>query len=666
MKSRNAMFSPKFLSILLILLFCSLINAQKPYDGPIPTLVQKDKKWIYRDKGGDRVIKDEYDEAWFFNDGLAVVKQFGFYKYIDLKGEIVINVDYEKAGDFSEGLAAVKLPKTGSFYINKKGERVSEKEYQTLGKFKSGVGIGFRDIKYYLIEATGKEVAGPFDYVEGFREGMSWFSTNLKFGFVNSKGEIAIKPVYRNARSFIDGYAWVQKQDSTFCLIDLKGKEVTPAKKYVNPIRFPYQTKYLIEDTKEGSTVKSREGKVMLKTKYKIIRWLQKDLFVHNDGKGGGEGVIDIKGKDVIKAGWTSVNESQGDFIIVQKNNKYGIYGVDGKEIIPAKYDFSWTTPLGTFMKEGNSYFLYNEKQKALGKRVYHALPDAPWQFTVPEGFGFVQALYMKFFIDTDGKEYLVRDVYLENYKGPNGKIALKDAYTGDLYSDFVYDKVGIKGEEMLPVMKDGKWGFYSLETYKETVPFIYDEVDAYSFSHGLCPVKKNGKWGFIDKTGVTKIPFDFDEANGFNKGEAIVKIGKKKYIIDLQGKVLRQDNYYSDPWAERPEFNGNTLSGTYNLEYYHVIDSPYSLPRKGERSQELDEPVSIKVTRNSISTRYYHFTVESSGYSNGQRVYNLEKNSGNNTYLMFVFFGNGEDRCAFMTRDGMVVYATAPMQFGK
>jgi hypothetical protein len=287
-----------------------------------------------------------------------------------------------------------------------------------------------------------------------------------------------------------------------------------------------------------------------------------------------------------------------------------------------------------------------------------------PWQFAVPEGFGFVQALYMKFFIDSDGKEYIVRDVYLENYKGPNGKIALKDAYTGDLYSDFVYDKVGVKYEEMLPVMKDGKWGFYSLEIFKEVVPFIYDEVDR--FSYGLCPVKKNGKWGYIDKTGVTKIPFEFDEANMFNQGEAIVKIGKKKYIIDLQGKVLRQDNYYSDPWDERPEFNSNTLSGTYYLEYNHVIDSPYSTPVKGQKSQELDDPVSIKVTPNSISTQYYHFTVESSGYHNGQRVYNLERNSGNNTYLMFVFFGNGEDRCAFMTRDGMVVYATGPMQFGK
>lgn len=654
----------------LFILFCIIIlttiEAQKPYEGPIPTYVQKDEKWIYRDKEGERVFKDEYDEAWFFHEELAVVKQYGSYKYIDLTGKPVLNNSYEVAGDFSDGRAMVKMANTGRFYINKKGERVCEKEYQTLGKFKDGVGIGYRDIRYYLIDGTGKEIAGPFNYVDGFSEGMSWFSINGQFGFVNTKGEIAIKPVYRNARSFIDGYAWVEKQDSTYCLIDLKGKEVTPAKKYVNPIRFPYQTKYLIEETKEGSTVKSRDGKVLLKTKYRIIRWLQKDLFVHNDGKGGGEGVIDIKGKEVIKAGWANINESQGEFVIVQKNNRYGIYGPDGKEIIPAKYDFSWTTPVGTFMKEGNKYFLYDGKQKTLMKRIYHALPDLPWQFTLPDGFGFVQALSMKFFIDTNGKEYIVRDVYLEKYKGPNGKIALKDAYTGDLYSDFVYEKVGIKGEEMLPVMKDGKWGFYSLETYKETVPFIYDEVDAYSFSHGLCPVKKNGKWGFIDKTGVTKIPFDFDEANNFNSGEAIVKIGKKKYIIDLQGKVLRQDDYYSDPWEDRPKFNDNALTGTFYLEYNHVIDSPYSTPVKGQKSQELDDPVSIKVTPNTISTQYYHFTVESSGYHNGQRVYNLERNSGNNTYLMFVFFGNGEDRCAFMTRDGMVVYATGPMQFGK
>ncbi|MBK7868298.1 MAG: hypothetical protein IPJ75_15645 [Ignavibacteriales bacterium] len=51
-------------------LFCVIIfttlEAQKPYDGLIPTYVQKDKKWIYRDNAGNKVFNSEYDEAWFF------------------------------------------------------------------------------------------------------------------------------------------------------------------------------------------------------------------------------------------------------------------------------------------------------------------------------------------------------------------------------------------------------------------------------------------------------------------------------------------------------------------------------------------------------------------------------------------------------------------------
>lgn len=654
----------------LFTLFCVIslttLQAQKPYDGPIPTHIQKDKKWIYRDYAGNRIFDGEYDEAWFFYEGLAVVKQFGSYKYIDLTGKPVLNNMYEVAGDFSEGRAMVKMANTGRFYINKKGERKSEKEYQTLGKFKDGVGIGYRENRYFLIDSTGKEIAGPFNYVDGFREGMSWFSIDRQFGFVNTKGEKVIKPVYRNARSFIDGYAWVQKQDSTFCLIDLKGKEVTPAKKYVNPIQLPYQTKYLIEDVKDGSTIKSRDGKVLLKTKFKIIRWLQKDLFVYNDNKGSGEGVIDIKGKEVIKAGWTDLDESKGDFVIVQKNNKYGIYGLDGKEIIPARYDFSWTTTAGTFMKEGNKYFLYHEKQKTLGKKVYHALPDVPWQFTVPEGYGFIQWLYYKFFIDASGKEFLDREVYTEKIKGTNGKFALKDTYTGDTLTEYIYDIVETQSEGMLPVTINGKYGFFSNDLAKEVIPCIYDEISF--FLEGVCAVKKNGKWGYINKTGATVIAFKFDKAWQFLKGEAEVLIGKELFFINHKGEIIRSgNNYYAyDPWEDRPKFNDNALTGTFYLEYNHVIDSPYSTPVKGQKSQELDDPVSIKVTPNTISTQYYHFTVESSGYHNGQRVYNLERNSGNNTYLMFVFFGNGEDRCAFMTRDGMVVYATGPMQFGK
>ncbi|GAB1350796.1 hypothetical protein MASR1M107_30110 [Ignavibacteriales bacterium] len=116
------MFSPKFLSILLILLFCSLINAQKPYDGPIPTLVQKDKKWIYRDKGGDRVIKDEYDEAWFFNDGLAVVKQFGFTSISTLKVKLLLMLIMRRRVTSARGSRRLNSPKPALFISIRKGK----------------------------------------------------------------------------------------------------------------------------------------------------------------------------------------------------------------------------------------------------------------------------------------------------------------------------------------------------------------------------------------------------------------------------------------------------------------------------------------------------------------------------------------------------------------
>ncbi len=660
------MFSPKFLFLLLILLTITPIPAQKTYEGPIPTYVQKNDKWIYRDKAGNRVFNDDYKEAWFFHEGLAVVHLYGAYKYIDLNGNLVLRDMYESAGDFSEGRAVVKLPDSGHFYINKKGERVCEKDYRVLRKFKNGTGVGYRDIRYYMIDSTGREIGGPFDAVDEFQDGLAHFSINGQFGFVNTKGEIVIKPVYRCAWGYIDGYAWVERQDSTFCLIDLKGREATPAKKYINPFQYPYQTKYLIEHTKEGTTVKSRDGKLLLKTKFRIVRWLTNDFFVHNDGKGGGEGVIDIKGKEIIKAGWEMIDASRGDFLVVVRNKKYGIYGIDGKEIIPVKYDFAWTTTAGAFLKEGKKYFLYLEKQKTLGKKAYTELPGLPWQFTLPEGFGYVQGSGPKFFIDASGKEYFDRDVYAEGVKGNNGKYAVKDGWTGELYTDYVYDEVQTKSEEMIPVVKNGKYGFFSTEALKEVIPCIYEESSF--FKEGLCAVKLNGKWGYIDKKGATVIAFKFDKAWQFLEGKAEVLIGKSVFYINREGEITGSgDNYYAyDPWEDRPKFSGNTLSGTYYLEYYHVIDSPYSTPSKGQKSSELDDPVEIKVTPNSISTRYYHFTVESSGYHNGQRVYNLERNSGNNTYLMFVFFGGGEDKCAFMTRDGMVVYATGPMQFGK
>jgi hypothetical protein len=54
-----------------------------------------------------------------------------------------------------------------------------------------------------------------------------------------------------------------------------------------------------------------------------------------------------------------------------------------------------------------------------------------------------------------------------------------------------------------------------------------------------LFPVNKDGKWGFIDRTGKIVIPLQFDSANDFHEGLALVTASGKKLFIDASGRVV-------------------------------------------------------------------------------------------------------------------------------
>lgn len=54
-----------------------------------------------------------------------------------------------------------------------------------------------------------------------------------------------------------------------------------------------------------------------------------------------------------------------------------------------------------------------------------------------------------------------------------------------------------------------------------------------------LFPVERNEKWGFIDRTGKIIIPLQFDSANDFHEGLALVTAKGKKLFIDEAGGVV-------------------------------------------------------------------------------------------------------------------------------
>ncbi len=64
-----------------------------------------------------------------------------------------------------------------------------------------------------------------------------------------------------------------------------------------------------------------------------------------------------------------------------------------------------------------------------------------------------------------------------------------------------------------------------------------YDKI--YSFHEGLARVCKDNKYGFIDKKGQEIISCNYDDADDFDGGIAIIKISGKKGGIDMHGSIV-------------------------------------------------------------------------------------------------------------------------------
>src|SRR5882672_1592404 len=54
-----------------------------------------------------------------------------------------------------------------------------------------------------------------------------------------------------------------------------------------------------------------------------------------------------------------------------------------------------------------------------------------------------------------------------------------------------------------------------------------------------LFPVEKDSKYGYIDGTGKIIIPIQFDNANEFHEGLALVITAGKKVFIDTNGRAV-------------------------------------------------------------------------------------------------------------------------------
>lgn len=174
-------------------------------EGLFPVEISKDL-WGFVDKTDKTVIPFQYQMAFSFSEGLALVKKNGKFGFIDKTGKEVIPCKYDKGNKpFKEGLTTVKLDGK-TLLIDKKGNVVKTMDYDYV-----------------------------YEFVKG-RALVNKYTTQNVYGFIDRKGNEVVPLMYANARSFTKvGLAAVSLCENSKCqygFIDTNGRVVTPFEYY--------------------------------------------------------------------------------------------------------------------------------------------------------------------------------------------------------------------------------------------------------------------------------------------------------------------------------------------------------------------------------------------------------------------------------------------------
>lgn len=162
-------------------------------------------------------ITQKFLSSKAYGDGfLPVLNSQGDWQYIDCYADVTKNNKYEDVSSFTNGIAAVKSADKWSL-IDTKFKNISSVKFDDIKLFQGGEYVN-NDImvasvggKYGLYNAKAEVIVEPKykDIDVYYGDLIAFCDGNNKWGFMDSSGNIVIKPNYVKAKSFSNGLAAV-------------------------------------------------------------------------------------------------------------------------------------------------------------------------------------------------------------------------------------------------------------------------------------------------------------------------------------------------------------------------------------------------------------------------------------------------------------------------
>lgn len=320
-----------------------------------------------------------------------------------------------------------------------------------------------------------------------------------KYGYINAKGEMIIKPQFDRAKKFHDGLALVKIKSENISIAEGRYDYIGGEDGYINRTG-----KFVIEPGKYSLAEDFSEG---------LARVYIKDSCRENC-----YGYIDTTGKVVIKAQFQAAGKFyEGTAEVRLENDKWGIIDKTGKFIILAEYDAT----LPFFDGIGIAITIKNKK-------------SSPFQQKLSD--------YETFFFDKTGK-IITRTTFAVFGWFEEGLVSIITEKgmgfidkTGKIVIEPKFERVFGFSEGLSAARVNKQWGYID-KTGNFVIEHKYKQT--FRFSEGLGRFIDEKGIGFIDKNGKIIIEPKNWDVSDFEDGLAFVRGENYSGYIDKTGKFV-------------------------------------------------------------------------------------------------------------------------------
>jgi WG containing repeat len=303
--------------LLVLMLFSCSSNTDHLSIDLIPFQTKKDGKISLMKLNGEIVLSDEFNDGSkiFSSEGIILETKsdkVNYYRINDKKlTQITLEKNYEAGTPFFNGFALVRDEDGRLSFIEKSGkEAISLASISGINIVRAGI------VSDGLIKVKSSE---------GY------------WGFIDTKGEIVIKPEYVMVENFVNGKARVKTDQGKVLVIDKNNKALFTGKEdfYYFPVNGNDEMVFFDKASKDKyAGLLTLKGEVVIKdAKYKYIRHMNGSDFLVVTNEDGLWGVVNKKREYVgeLRAKFNQAPIILKDGFAVADDKKIKFYDKSGK-----------------------------------------------------------------------------------------------------------------------------------------------------------------------------------------------------------------------------------------------------------------------------------------------------------------------------------------------